>query len=214
MRTATVKEDEAGKKEALSAQNVDSSTKWAYTALMNHTERIFEFLLAVNTLEKQMNRLRSVYMEEIGLNGAELLPLLLLYSHPEGLRPDEFVHLTRTDKAQISRSLKNLSRTGWIEKEAPGVYRARYKLTSKGCALMEHVAEQSAGVFKKAHSAVGDEEWNAFYDFAQALSEEIEEMVSARKARRAELSHSFEDRIRTAQSGQMRADKTTEEEMK
>lgn len=148
---------------------------------MEHTERILKFFIAVSTMEKQISRLRSMYMHEVGLNGAEMSVLIVLYSHPDGLRLDELVKATRTDKSQISRSQARLGRLGWIEKEDGVAYKARYRLSAKGCVLMEELAKKAEEVFDTMHTRMDEKQFEDFYVFAHHISNAIEELMVSKK---------------------------------
>lgn len=148
---------------------------------MNHSQRILEFFITVSTLEKQMNRLRAAHMAKAGLNGADLLPLIVLYNNPQGLQPDEIIRMTSTDKAQVSRSLRHLREKEMIEKENGSHYRAKYSLSEKGKELMEPLAQKCVEIFEQAHLGHDEEEWEVFYSFCRGMSCQIDEMVSQSK---------------------------------
>lgn len=169
---------------------------------MSHTDKILQFFNAVGALEKQMNRIRLLYMQQEGLRGSDLNVLIALYSSEEGLNPEGLIQITRTDKAQISRALRELCAGGWIEKEDTSQYRARYRLSPKGKERMEYLARECEHIFEGAHACIQMEQWEAFYQFSNQLSARLEEMIQEKK--QALNAHADTEPSRRTEKGKMK----------
>lgn len=148
---------------------------------MNEMERILQFFLVSGRMEKQILRLKSLYMKELGLKGADLPVLFCLAAHPEGLRMDAISRATGADKSQISRSVASCLRADLVVREEGRAYKNRYALTSAGRDVCEALSQEAGRIFEKAHTRLEEEQWNAYYSFMNQLTETIEEEVSRKE---------------------------------
>lgn len=141
---------------------------------MDQTEKFLHFFATINTLNRQINRFKSFYMEKKGLKGADLSVLLALNKAENGYRFDECCQTVRMDKALISRSLKHLKEQDLLVIEGETTYKVRFKLSTKGKQLTSYLEQEASTIFEKAHLAIDEEEWAVFYVFCSTLSQEIE----------------------------------------
>ena len=144
---------------------------------MEKTERLLKFLSVFGLLQKQISRLRSLAMERAGLKSSDLPVLIALDLKKEGLKMEEIVAKTQTDKAQISRTVRGLLEQGMIEKQGGGKYKNRYLLTEKGSRLMDKINQVIELVFEEAHGTLDDEIWSHFYHLCKSLDAQIEETL-------------------------------------
>ena len=161
---------------------VDKSTKSIYTEDMEQTEKIMKFFMITGKMEKQVTKLKSLYMKEFDLNGSDLPILLALQTCNEGLRQDEFCKMAGSDKAQISRSLSRLMNHGLIEKDNSTLYKSKYTLSSVGIKTAEYLSEQSVHIFDAAHSILDNDQWDGFYSFLESLNVQIEHMINQKES--------------------------------
>lgn len=153
---------------------------------METTDRILDFFLALGRLEKSITQLRSLYMKEAGLKGADLPVLFALMSKPEGCRPDQLRKMTGTDKAQISRTLKALGEHGLVRKVGSGVYKSSFILNEKGKELADRLSKDAVSIFEHAHTVLDDEQWQWFYDFCDRLSSQMDLEIENIKGQRSQ----------------------------
>ena len=120
---------------------------------MDQTEKFLHFFATINTLNRQINRFKSFYMEKKGLKGADLSVLLALNKAENGYRFDECCQIVRMDKALISRSLKHLKEQDLLVIEGETTYKVRFKLSTKGKQLTSYLEQEASTIFEKAHLA-------------------------------------------------------------
>lgn len=148
---------------------------------MNEMERMLQFFLVNGRMEKQILRLKSLYMKELGLRGADLPVLFCLAAHPEGCRMDALSRATGADKSQISRSVASCMRADLVVREEGRAYKNRYALTEAGRRICEKLSGEAARIFEKAHARLEEPQWKAYYSFMNQLTETIEEEVSCKE---------------------------------
>lgn len=151
---------------------------------MEQTEKIMKFFLVTGKMEKQIAKLKSLYMKKFGLNGSDLPILFVLMTEPEGCRQDRLSAMTGSDKAQISRSISRLMDKGMISKEDSSLYKSRYSLTEKGRKAADDLAAIASQVFDEAHSVLDDEQWEGFYDFLERLNSQIARMIEIQETQK------------------------------
>ncbi len=144
---------------------------------MEQTDKLLKFFLVTGRMEKQITKIKSLYMKDLGLNGSDLPVLFALLSNAEGCRQDQLCQVTGSDKAQISRSLGRLSDASLIEKEPGSLYKSRYRLTVQGKAAAGELAKKAVHIFDQAHEVLKDEEWDGFYNFLMSLNEQVDTMI-------------------------------------
>lgn len=145
---------------------------------MNDVNRILLFFLYTGRLEKQVVRLKSLYMKELGLKGSDLSVLLFLATHPGGLRMEELCALTAVDKSQVSRALLGCRKAGLVCKEDGRAYKNRYFLSRQGEEICRVLSREAEGILQNTHQELDDASWQAFYQFMDQLSGSVEDMIT------------------------------------
>ena len=99
--------------------------------------RYERFTALITSIEKRIERIKSLQMKEFGLKGNQVQCIYYLRKHQEGLTPSEICKLCREDKAAISRTIKYLEERGlvFIREIENKKYRNPIKLTEKGADL-------------------------------------------------------------------------------
>lgn len=144
---------------------------------MNEMERMMSFFLACGRMERQIQKLKSLYMKEFALRGAELPVLLALASSREGLRMDAVCDQVGSDKSQISRSLKNLMEADLVEREYACGYKGRYRLSPSGWRAVGKLAASASGIFERAHDSIDEPSWQQFYGFINRLTAYMDDEI-------------------------------------
>lgn len=145
---------------------------------MNEINRILLFFLITGRLEKQIVRLKSLYMKQLGLKGADLPVLLCLSLEKAGLRMEEICRLTALDKSQVSRSLTSCMNAGLIVSEEGRAYKKKYFLSQDGVEVCRILSQEAGEILKKSHADLDDESWMAFYGFMDILSDSLDKMIT------------------------------------
>lgn len=95
--------------------------------------RFILFTGLVNSVTKSIQAMKMMKMERYGLSAAHTNCLCRLAERPEGLTQGELAELEMTDKAQVSRVLRELEEKGYVyARGRAGSYKRRYLLTDRG----------------------------------------------------------------------------------
>ena len=74
-----------------------------------YLDRFIRFMLAVEKLEKAVQRTKNICMAEFGLRGGHVMCLCQLLKHPAGLTAAELARQCEVDRAFISRTVAELT---------------------------------------------------------------------------------------------------------
>lgn len=128
-------------------------------------ERFEEFVGLVSSLEKEVQRIRAVECERLGLRGADLMCLYCLGRSAAPLTAAELSRRAGVTRAAVSRSLAQLEEGGLVSvtpAEGEGrAYRAPVSLTEAGRATMAGVDVAVSRVMARVDSALADDEARA-----------------------------------------------------
>lgn len=130
-------------------------------------ERFEEFVGLISSLEKEVQRIRAVECERLGLRGADLMCLYCLGRSDSSLTAAELSRRAGVTRAAVSRSLAQLEEGGLVAvASAPGdarLYRAPVSLTSAGRKTMAEVDEAVSRVMARVDSALDDDQRTRLY---------------------------------------------------
>lgn len=130
-------------------------------------ERFEEFVGLVSSLEKEVQRIRAVECERLGLRGADLMCLYCLGRSHGGVTAAELSRRASVTRAAVSRSLAQLEAAGLVNVEQPTddsrAYRVPVSLTDAGRATMRGVDEAVSRVMSRVDSALDDEARSQLY---------------------------------------------------
>lgn len=123
-------------------------------------ERFEEFVGLISSLEKEVQRIRAVECERLGLRGADLMCLYCLGRAQGGITAAELSRRAGVTRAAVSRSLAQLEESGLVMVAAADdgrAYRAPVSLTDAGRATMAGVDEAVSRVMSRVDSALEDD---------------------------------------------------------
>lgn len=145
---------------------------------MNEMERILNFFLVTGRMERQVQKLKTLYMQDYHLHGSDLPVLFALASqHEDGCRMDELGKMIGADKSQISRSIKKLTEAGLIVKDKDSGYKGRYYLNEKGSKTSMALVKGASQIFHHAHTELTSDQWDEFYGFIDTLTQCMDEEI-------------------------------------
>lgn len=127
-------------------------------------ERFEEFVGLISSLEKEVQRIRAVECERLGLRGADLMCLYCLGRSDSPLTAAELSRRAGVTRAAVSRSLAQLEEGGLVTVAAADegrTYRAPVSLTDAGRATMAGVDEAVSRVMSRVDSALEDDDARA-----------------------------------------------------
>lgn len=121
-------------------------------------DRFGKFTGLLLGISREIQRIKNVEMERLGLKGKQTAALFQLYCSEDGLTASELCVACDEDKAASSRVVKELQEQGYVfvDSEGEKKYRNKIKLTAQGERLAKVVAEK----IDRIVDAVGIEEQN------------------------------------------------------
>jgi DNA-binding MarR family transcriptional regulator len=136
----------------------------------NHFE---VFSTSIAQLIKAMQFLKSRKMAQYGLKGTTALCLCQILDSEGGLTAGELAELGEIDKAQVSRSMAELSEKGFVTRgdEENRRYKLKYQLTPKGRAAAEDITAAVRRVQDTVSKDISDADLNIFYSTLYKLCE-------------------------------------------
>lgn len=127
-------------------------------------ERFEEFVGLISSLEKEVQRIRAVECERLGLRGADLMCLYCLGRCDSPLTAAELSRRAGVTRAAVSRSLAQLEESGLVTVAAADdgrAYRAPVSLTDAGRKTMAGVEGAVSRVMSRVDSALEDDDARA-----------------------------------------------------
>lgn len=127
--------------------------------------RFEKFICDITEIDLYWHRLATSVMKEYDLKGNYAVYFTILNNSPEGLTSAELSTICGKDKADISRDINALEKSGYVKKVKNGdsSYRAKIVLTDKGTDMTRNINTQ----VKTAVSCIGgnldDKEREIFY---------------------------------------------------
>ena len=108
--------------------------------------------LDMETLVKEYRETANAELAGMGLRPAEIVCLQTLLYHPQGLSVNELAGTCERDKAQISRTVRDLGRRGYLVENPEDAHRQRKKrwqLSAAGRSLSREMLQKNAAVWQE-----------------------------------------------------------------
>lgn len=140
---------------------------------------INRFLIFYQSLEKvvkDIKRKEMSYMSEYGLRSVHMRCLLTVKQSEKGMTITQLAKATNTDKALISRIVKELSNDGFLETKNPEEdksYNKKYHLTPKSEKISSDINEDMVEYLAKAREGIPEEDMQRFYEILAILTQNI-----------------------------------------
>ena len=109
---------------------------------LQQSGRFERFIGLIAQINKEIQRLKAQHMAQFDLRGTDVMCLVCLRKHPEGIPAADIARSISVDRALVSRSIHSLRTSGLVasdEREDAGTYRRPVFLTEKGKALATQV---------------------------------------------------------------------------
>ena len=150
---------------------------------MAHFERFVAYTLLHEEIGKNIQRIKTEYMQRFGLRSGDALFLAILARHPEGLTAAALARECGVDKAVISRALPTLLSSGAVtygdgmaEKHA---YRARLCLSERGREIVAEMRTYSVTAVKSASTGISPEDLAVFYRVLRTINQNLTQQTDA-----------------------------------
>ena len=139
-------------------------------------ERFQEFVRLISSTEKEIQRIRAVECERLGLRGADLMCLYYLGRSSTGMTAAELARTAGVTRAAVCRTIASLGAAQLVEvKDDPESttrrYRAEICLTQAGRELMGRVDQAISRVMSRVDSALDGRSRVRLYDSLESVLE-------------------------------------------
>lgn len=150
-------------------------------------ERFTEYTISISRLNKWVQKMKCEAMRAYDLKGAHVLCLYQIARKPQGASFAEVAGDCDFDRAFCSRVLRELTERQLVEKRGEeGKYRACYRLTKEGKALIPKLRSIINRVQALLDEGISKEELEVYYRVVnqmlknmEAISENADEVLTA-----------------------------------
>lgn len=146
-------------------------------AALQEFDRFEDFVRIICGLYKQIQKIKSLEMQELGLKGPQVMCLFYLSRHGEGLTAAQLCQLIAIDKAAVSRVLAQLREQGLIAyPEAARRYRTRVVLTGSGREISRRICMLISDIVSRADEGVEEAARKTMYASLYRIAENLKEI--------------------------------------
>ena len=142
--------------------------------------RFIAFSQRLDRIVKNIKRKEMSYMREYGLRSVHITCLLCMDKYKDGATVTELSRECDTDKALISRTVKELSCDGFIvsqTEETDKKYNKKYLLSDKSEALLREIKGVISEYVAQASGDIPKEDMKTFYSVLSELERNIERIT-------------------------------------
>lgn len=140
------------------------------------TIRFLMFRRNFDRILKDIKKKEMSYMSEYGLRAVHMGCLLRIKQSGKGMTATELAKDSQTDKALISRVIKELANDGFVTTNASG-YNKRYYLTEKSEEIVSNIARDVGQYMEEARRGIPEEDMLKFYEVLANLATNISLIV-------------------------------------
>ncbi len=140
--------------------------------------RYDKFTSLITNINRNIQKIKNVEMERLGLKGKQVQVMFNLFNLKEGASSTELCSLCGEDKGAISRTIKELEEGGYVfVDESPlKKYKNPIKLTKKGVEIGEIVSEKIDKYFNLGRKGVNEKDIDKFYAMLTMISNNLDEI--------------------------------------
>lgn len=140
------------------------------------TIRFLMFRRSFDRILKDIKKKEMSYMSEYGLRAVHMGCLLRIKQSGKGMTATELARDSQTDKALISRVIKELANDGFVTTDVGG-YKKRYYLTEKSEKIVSDIARDVGQYMEEARRGIPEEDMLKFYEVLANLTTNISLIV-------------------------------------
>lgn len=140
------------------------------------TNRFLVFHQSFDSILKNIKKKEMSYMSEYGLRSVHMGCLLRIKHSERGMTITELSRESNTDKALISRVIKELTLDGFVTTKTAGEdksYRKKYYLTEKSENVVSDIDEDIGSYMAQARVGISDADMLKFYETLAVLTKNI-----------------------------------------
>lgn len=142
--------------------------------------RFIAFSQRLDRIVKNIKRKEMAFMREYGLRSVHISCLLCMDMHKNGVTVTELSRECDTDKALISRTVKELCKNDFIlseQDENDKNYNKKYFLSEKSVSLLSKLKSVISEYIEQASGSIGQEDMKTFYRVLGELEQNIERIT-------------------------------------
>lgn len=136
------------------------------------TIRFLTFCRSFDKILKDIKKKEMSYMSEYGLRAVHMGCLLRIKQSGRGMTVTELAKESQTDKALISRVIKELMTDGFVATHGSG-YNKRYVLTEESEKIVLDIGGDIGVYMEKARNGIPEEDMQKFYEVLATLTHNI-----------------------------------------
>ncbi len=140
------------------------------------SKRFLIFYQSFNRIVQDIKKLEMSYMSEYGLRSVHMGCLLHIKQNEKGMTVTQLAKASKTDKALISRAVKELIADGFITTRSSAenkTYNKRYFLTEKSEKIVSNINEDVSEYMSRARADIPEEDMTKFYEVLALLENNI-----------------------------------------
>ena len=141
-------------------------------------ERFQTFTVLIAKLNRCIRKIKTEEMAEFQLKSPHVSCLYYLYKS-ESLTAKELCDICEEDKANMSRTIEYLEKSGYIAKRTAQRYRAPLSLTEEGMRVGKHIAERVDRVLCAVGEGVSEEARKTLYESLTQIHENLLRVCNA-----------------------------------
>ena len=148
------------------------------------TNRFLIFYQSFEKVLKDIKRKEMDYMSEYGLRSVHMRCLLIIGQSENGMTITRLAKATGTDKALISRVIKELTLDEFVTTKSDGddkSYNKKYYLTEKSEKIASDINEDIGLYMAEARRGIPNEDMLKFYDVLAHLAQNISDIADSKK---------------------------------
>lgn len=136
------------------------------------------FSTNISYLVRCVQHLRSIKMTEYSLKGTTAVCLCQIWKSEEGLSAGELAKQGEIDKAQVSRSMAELTEMGFVFRDDKDgkQYRQKYRLTDKGARAAQDIVQSTKELRVRILKNINAKDMDTFYLVLEQLCQNLSEL--------------------------------------
>ena len=145
------------------------------------SKRFLVFYQSLNRIVKDIKKMEMVYMSEYGLRSVHMGCLLHIMQSDRGMTVTQLAKACKSDKALISRVVRELIADGFITTKSPTegrAYNKRYHLTEKSEKLTSAINLDVSEYMARARVDIPEEDMLKFYEVLALLEGNISQIAN------------------------------------
>ena len=147
-------------------------------------ERFEQFTCLISGIYRDIQKIKSKEIVNLGLKNVHVFWMYLLRMHPEGLSASELAQKGLVTRALVSREITYLTEKGFIEAAAGGEgsaekrrYGWKFVLTDQGREVADEISKIAYSVQTQVDQGISEEDLQIFYRTLTILFQNFEALT-------------------------------------